>query len=192
MSDYGSARPLIRGHRGSALSTAFLVVAGTMACAVLGFYIGRNVLGEQYLKFGAARIRSLPPPRVQARAPAEPPVIDEPATVAEPSEPERPRTRRSHSGTGSRNDQSRSTPSAPQDAGTVTLQLGSFLNSDNATNLVQDLRNRGYSPTVKLDKEGQTPVHRVEMGPLPPDRARELAADLQRQGYDVGVAEKRW
>lgn len=178
-------------HKGSALSTAFLAVGATFACAVLGFYVGRNVLGEQYLKFGAAKVRSFPTPRAHAAVPEEPPIIDEPATAAEPEEPERARTRR-HSSAASRADRSQQPSSGSESAGTVTLQLGSFLKEDNAQNLVQDLRNRGYSPIVKLDKEGQSPVHRVEMGPLPPDRARELADDLQRQGYDVGVAEKRW
>jgi cell division septation protein DedD len=178
-------------NAGSALTSAFAVVAVILACAGLGFYIGRNILGEQYLKLSAAKIRPLPAPQVQPRAAPEPPVIDEPASLPEPEkqQEESPRRRRDSGPQTER--PSRATPAASDSSGTVTLRLGSFLKADNAKNLVRDLRNRGYSPTVTLDKEGETPLHRVQMGPLPPDRARALAAELERQGYDVGVVQKK-
>lgn len=181
MSPTGSrSAPGRAGGGTSAVVLAVLVV--TVTCALGGFYIGRYVLGEQYLKMGAARIQQRPAPYVPPSRPVAPPVVEEPESVIEPAEqaplPQRPEP------------EATAPPTAERDT-TVTLQLGAFLKVENARALVRDLRNRGYSPAVVVEKQGQSTVHRVQMGPLSPERAQALASDLRRQGYEVGVLENR-
>lgn len=173
--------------RGRTLATVFLVIALVLACASAGYYVGRNVLGEQYIKRGASKLRSRPAPSIPANAAAvaEPTVIEEPQSVIEPAEEEpEPARRERPTRAAAREEQ---TPPAREAAQTVTLQLGYFLKSENAKALVQDLRNRGYSPRVSAARQGESTVHRVQMGPLSPEQGRALAAELRRQGYEVGV-----
>ena len=170
-----------------------LVIALVLACASAGYYVGRNVLGEQYIKRGASQLRSRPAPSIPANAAAvaEPPVIEEPQSVIEPAQEEPEPARREKptragapaAGRG----EGRADAAAREAAQTVTLQLGYFLKSENAKALVQDLRNRGYSPRVSAARQGESTVHRVQMGPLSPEQGRALAAELRRQGYEVGV-----
>ena len=168
---------------GRALVTALAAVTVAAVCALAGFYIGRYVLGEQYLKRSASALK--PRPEVYAVPPrrtSEPPVIiEEPPT--ESPEPEAP----SPAPRPSKPDE-RKQPAPPAPASSaLTLQLGCYVDPGNAKQLVQDLRNRGYSPGVTTEQQGQSTLHKVVMGPLPPERARALAADLRREGYEVMV-----
>jgi cell division septation protein DedD len=174
--------------RGAASITVPLLVVVIVLCAVGGFFVGRNVLGAQYLRMGAAKIRTRPQPYVAAtRRPAPaPPIIEEPqaADESQPEElPSQPRRRHVATPPGG--------PARTEPGGKITLQLGTYLKPENAKTLVQDLRNRGYAPSVTVEKEGQSTLHKVQMGPLSPEQARSLAADLQREGYKVGIVEKK-
>jgi len=177
-----------RGARGAALATSFAVVVVMVVCALIGFYIGRNVLGARYVKLGAARVETRPLVPMAPRAPVEPPLVEEPQSVIEPAQPEleparsRPRSSRPAATRPA---------AAPAAAKTVTLQLGSYLKPENAKAMVQDLRNRGYSPSVVVEQQGPTTVHKVQMRQLSPERARALARDLEREGYKVGVVEAK-
>jgi len=167
------------GCRGRALTVALTAAVLTAVCAVGGFFFGRNVLGEQYLKRGAATLRAQPTPYVASPSrTVEEPVIDEPPS-AEPEPPAPPRKPRA--------DKPGAVATAAPSPPTVTLQLGCFLDSSNAKALLQDLRNRGYAATVTVDKQDQTTLHRVTMGGLSSERAQALAANLRREGYGVMV-----
>lgn len=172
------------GCRGRALTVALTAAVLTAVCAVGGFYIGRDVLGEQYLKRGAATLRAQPTPYVASPSrTVEEPVIDEPPSAEpEPTAPPR-KPRADQQRPGGHGAATTAAPSPP----TVTLQLGCFLDSRNAKELLQDLRNRGYAATVTVDKQDQTTLHRVTMGGLSPERAQALAANLRREGYGVMV-----
>jgi len=159
-------------------------------CALAGFYIGRNVFGEQYVKLGAARAKTLSAANLATQRSSEPAVIDEAPTDESDNgeeQPERlsPRPARMHR-------KARATAfggATPAVKGGVTLNLGSFLQEKNAKSLVQDLRNRGYSPTVSVGNEGGTKLNKVTMGPLSPEQGRALAGELRRQGYEVSVGQ---
>jgi cell division septation protein DedD len=157
-----------------------------VVCAVIGFYIGRNVLGARYLKLAATRVETRPLVPMAPRAPIEPPLVEEPQSAIEPAqptpEPELPPDRSSRRA-------ARRPAAAPAPAKTVTLQLGSYLKPENAKAMVQDLRNRGYSPSVVVEKQGPSTVHKVQMRQLSPEGARALASELKREGYQVGVLE---
>jgi len=178
---YTSRRGAASRPSGAASTTALAVAGITVVCALSGFYLGRNVLGEQYLKRGAAKLRRHAAPYVPPAAsrPAEPPLVEEPLSLIEPAQRE-PRAPPQGA---------RDRPPTPARPAPVTLQLGCFLRTENAKLLVQDLRNRGYAPKVVLEKQGRSTLHRVQLGPMPPGRARDLAAELQRQGYEVMVLE---
>jgi len=185
MNGPGVARKARAGARGSALTTAFAVVAVILGCALVGFYIGRNILGQQYVKLGAARVRPQPWLPLAPGSPEEPPLVEQPQSVIEPAEEPTapPRSPRSVKAPAKR---SVAPPTGPN---TVTLQLGSYLKPENAEAMVRDLRNRGYSPTVVVEKQGPSTVHKVQMPRLSPEQARSLASDLKREGYQVGVVE---
>lgn len=178
-----------RGRSGRVLLSVFAAGLVAAVFALGGFYIGRNVLGEQYLKRAAVTPRMQGAPYVpQTAQPAEPRVIDEPPTVEEHSAPVRRTRRRAEAPAASPAAAPREESAARPRNPAATLQLGSFLDPDNARNLVQDLRNRGYSPRITVQKDGRTTVHKVTIGPLATERARDLATDLRREGYQVGVA----
>jgi cell division septation protein DedD len=174
---------------GAAGITVPLLILAITVCGLGGFYFGRNVLGAQYLRMGAVKIKARPGPYLggQRRSAPAPPIIEEPQAEEESRHEEAfaaPRPRR-HVATPPR----ATAPTEPE--GKVTLRLGTYLKSENAKALVRDLRNRGYAPTVTVEKDGQSTLHKVEMGPLSPEQAQSLASDLQREGYKVGVVQKK-
>ena len=173
---------------GTAITVPLLIVA-MVVCGLGGFYVGRNVLGAQYLRMGAVKIRTRPSPYLpaQRRSAPAPPIIEEPQAADESGQEEAPPVarRRKHEATSPRS------AAQTETNGKVTLQLGTYLKSENAKALIQDLRNRGYAPNVAGEKEGQSTLHKVQMGPLSPEQARSLASDLQREGYKVGVVQKK-
>jgi len=169
---------------GGALATALAAITVAAVCAVAGFYVGRYVLGEQYLKRSASALKPRPEAyAVTPRRTSELPVVIEEPPPAEPAAPESPPPAPRPA---TPDERTQPAPPAPASSA-LTLQLGCYLDPGNAKQLVQDLRNRGYSPAVTTEKQGQSTVHKVVMGPLPPERARALASDLRREGYEVMV-----
>lgn len=175
---------LTRGQAWVALCV-LLLVAGF--CALAGFYIGRNVFGGQYVKLGAARAKALPANAASQQS-SEPAVVDEAPTDeadAEQEQTARPTLRSARVQRKART--AAAAQQTPAATGSVTLDLGSFLQERNAKSLVQDLRNRGYSPTLSAGSDSATKLSKVTMGPLSPEQGRALAAELRRQGYEVSV-----
>lgn len=68
--------------------------------------------------------------------------------------------------------------------GMWVVQLGSFLNEENAERLAADLRNQGYAAFLsQLERDGNQ-LHRVRIGPQKDrESAEEIAAQLQRSGH---------
>ena len=175
-----------KGRRdvGRAWTVALGIIVVTAACSVAGFYVGRNVLGEQYLKRSASKLKPRPTAYVAPQSQAvDAPVVEQPTdeVLDEPEAPRRPHRAMTAP--------QRPAGAAPGAAKGVKLQLGCFLDGEKAKMLLQDLRNRGYSATVTQEKQGGSTLHRVTMGAGTAERAQALAGDLQREGYEVIVVD---
>ena len=73
-------------------------------------------------------------------------------------------------------------------AGGWTVQLGSFLKSENAQALSKRLQARGYSAFVESGSSAQGDVSRVFVGPMPDrEQAKTSAAKLQREMALEGI-----
>jgi cell division septation protein DedD len=171
-------RPRRRGRRPVLL---LLALAG-----LAGFLVGYFVIGERYVKKQASPVRhesvSLPPSAGIPTTPLPsgsvlPP--PEPVTGSEVVDPRRPATPNPPAPTA--------TPPAAGPVGPhYTVQVGVFVEADNAESLRDDLANRGYHASVKTaDSEG-TKTHRVRVGSyLTREEAERASREMASQGYQV-------
>ena len=73
-------------------------------------------------------------------------------------------------------------------AGGWTVQLGSFLKSENALALRKRLQARGYTAFVESGSSARGNVSRVFVGPMPDrEQARSSAAKLRREMELEGI-----
>ena len=82
----------------------------------------------------------------------------------------------------------RQTTEAPAAAGEWTVQLGSFLKTENASALRKRLRDRGYPVFVETGPSARGEVSRVLVGPMPDrGKAKDSAAKLRREMKLEGI-----
>lgn len=191
---------LLRQRRGGTLATVlgvFVLLAGAL---LVGFWMGRNLLGGEYLHRSAARLQQ--PLQLPAAADSteqdyraqlnEPPPDIASGPLASPRPAPRdlfaaPASPRVHSpepvAVGAP-----PPPSLPARPSRYTVQVGVFLRSENSQALVEDLRNRGYSGRVSTSEQEGQRVHKVVLGTYRSQaEAQRAARELQEQGYQVRV-----
>lgn len=165
----------------------FLLLAGSLG---VGFRVGSNVLGGQYLRRTAAPLRqfpSLPTPPAATGLDAQLSALDDEGPLASPHRPVRdvfaPRTQ-----PGQHVQRAVSPPPTRPKSGRYTVQMGVFVKPENSQALLDDLRNRGYAGRVAIVEEEGERTHRVQMGSFSSQQEAERAArELQEQGYRVRV-----
>jgi len=188
------------GRSGKGSTWALVLVMLCIAAVGVGYYAGRNVLGEEYLKKQASVVRTARPMTpgtpVVAAAPGSTVVIsplvkprDEPeATEEEGDDEEATEPTEGSEETPAPTTPTRPTPVAPE---TLTIQLGSFADKGNAEILVQDLKQRGVSASTQAaQQEGQS-LYRVRTGTYKTRQSAEAAAEaLRRKGYNAVIVPK--
>jgi cell division septation protein DedD len=182
-------------RRQAGASTAGILAVGIFLAVmgVGGYILGRDVIGEQYLKPRASPVSSqgaVSEPKPMESAPKSPPLLgsDPFSFLGKPKQPsDRPATSpepRPGGGSGSPLDQA-SKPSGPR---RYTIQVGVYLDEQNSRLLQEDLRNRGYSSRVSKGEASGRTVHKVQMGTYSSQEdAQRMADELRAQGYRVNV-----
>ena len=140
---------------------------------------------------GGRRVESDAPARVSIATPSEAPAAPR-VSVSEPSASaasasaaaESPATAPVQPSGSS----DRQTTEALAAAGEWTVQLGSFLKTENASALRKRLRDRGYPAFVETGPSARGEVSRVLVGPMPDrGKAKDSAAKLRREMKLEGI-----
>jgi DedD protein len=189
------------GRSGKGSTWALALVMLCIAAVGVGYYAGRNVLGEEYLKKQASVVRTARPMTPSAPVAAADPgstVVISPLVKPreEPAEEEGDDEEAAESAEGTEETQedeetaatATPTPVAPQ---TLTIQLGSFADKGNAEILVQDLRQRGVSASTQAAQQEGHSLYRVRTGTYKTRQSAEAAAEaLRRKGYNAVIVPK--
>lgn len=178
----------------SGTASIWLLVVGMLCTAAIGggYYAGRYVLGEDYLKKHAVAVRAPQPvpvaPRPQA---ASPPQDTQSTATITPLRSPRRAFQPAAPPQGENNALGLETPPAPEPtpapAEEVTIQLGSFADKANADMLVADLKQRGVAASARQEAGG---IYRVRTGVYKRDKAEAAAEDLRRRGYNAIIVPK--
>jgi DedD protein len=108
-----------------------------------------------------------------------------PAELVAKVQPEQPATAPPDENSVAKEQAPATTESGPQSTtGMWAVQLGSFSSKQNAERLAADLRDNGYAAFLSQLNKGDTPLHRVRVGPQK-DRqdAEAVAGKLAAQGH---------
>ena len=201
-----------RLRRSRVASTVLTYLAVLGAAFIVGFGVGRFVLGEAYLKRSiASPVRSqsaleIAAPGTPATAPANPgspsgsgvnvPSLSAPSSTgsapessATPEEATPPEA----TAPGAENPASNPAPppSPPPAGGNAAgtkyyLQIGTFLNPTMADQFAADLKRDGFSPQVVARRENDMVIHRVLIGPFPNEGSARSGLDrLRQKDYDA-------
>jgi cell division septation protein DedD len=183
------AKPIIEWEeRGSPLRWIGVLLAMGVAAAV-GFLVGRDIIGERYVKRTVVPVRL---PYASARSGA----IGEPMATVTPTGQEalagraieQVEVRTELGRAAAANAGKRPRAPGPTPPKRYTVQVGVFLDSENSRLLQEDLKNRGYSSHLKTAEEGGQKLTRVRIGSYPnPDAAAAAAEEMWQQGYRVIV-----
>jgi len=201
-----------RLRRSRVASTVLTYLAVLGAALIVGFGIGRFVLGEAYLKRSiASPVRRQSALEIAApRTPAAPPVIpgspsgsgvnvpslsapsstgSTPESLTTPEEATPPdETAPSAEGQTPNPPPPPSPPPAGGNAAVTKyyLQTGTFLNPTMADQFAADLKRDGFSPQVVARRENDMVVHRVLIGPFPNEGSARSELDrLRQKDYDA-------
>ena len=197
-----------RLRRSRVASTVLTYLAVLGAALIVGFGIGRFVLGEAYLKRSiASPVRSqsalgtsvtTPPsnPGSPSGSGVNVPSLSAPSSTGstpESSATPEEATPPDETAPGAENPASNpAPPPAPPPAGgnaAVTkyyLQAGTFLNPTMADQFAADLKRDGFSPQVVARRENDMVVHRVLIGPFPNEGSARSELDrLRQKDYDA-------
>lgn len=162
------------------------VVLAIVAAAAVGFLVGRDIIGERYVKRTAVPVRV---PYASARSggigesvvrvtPIEQEAIEQVEVRSEPGTTPTVQTEKPLPAP-------KPTPAKPT---RYAVQVGVFLDPENSRLLREDLRNRGYSSRVEAKEEGGQKLTRVRVGSYPnADAAAAAAEEMWQQGYRVIV-----
>jgi hypothetical protein len=172
------------GERGSARSKVALGIALVVVCVFGGYLLGRDVVGEHYLKPGASAA-----PAGALGKPSGAPGDSAKGAELLGSDPfiylERKEGQRKAAG-GSGAPRT-NVSEAPKPRG-YTVQVGVFLDEKNSRLLQEELNNKGYSARLKDVKQQGKTVHRVQAGSFASEQeAQRMTQELQQQGYRVIV-----
>ena len=173
------------GERGSARSRVALGIALVVACVFGGYLLGRDVVGEHYLKPGASAT-----PAGALGKPSGAPGDSAKGAQILGSDPfiylERKEGQRKAAGrSGAPRTTDREAAPKPR---RYTVQVGVFLDEGKSRLLQEELNNMGYSARLKDVKQQGKTVHRVQAGSFASEEeARRMTQELQQQGYRVIV-----
>lgn len=86
---------------------------------------------------------------------------------------------------------SKPAPSSLPDAGSFKIQVGIFLERDNAQDLSMELSQKGYPSNFEMIAHPDTTYYRVYVGPFGSrQQAQNTVSELRDQGYQVFVVEE--
>jgi len=165
------------------VAIAVLVIA---VCGVGGYFMGRDVIAERYLKPGASALAPFSsggPSQAGENSPQGVRLLgSDPFVYVE-----------RRTGTA-RTPGPKAASAATRTGGTAakprryTVQVGVFLDKEKSRLLQEELNNRGYSARLKDVNDQGTSMHRVEAGSFATEQeAQAMKEELAHEGYRVIV-----
>lgn len=185
--------PMMREHTAASTAGVLCAVAFLAAVGVGGYVLGRDVIGEHYLKPQASPVTvpgSVGEPTPAETVPPTPPLLgsDPFAFLSKGKRVSKKPADRERPASSAEAGEEAARSAEAQGPRRYTIQVGIYLDEENSRLLQEDLRNRGYLSRVTKEQDSGRTVHRVQMGPYSSEEAAQRMADeLRAQGYRVNV-----
>jgi len=180
--------------RESGRASTWLLVVAVLCVAALGggYYAGRYILGEEYLKKHASEVRKPQPLSVAPRAQVATTAAEtRPTVTIAPVGRTRRQPKRTGTPTGETVETAPALAPEPAPPEQVTIQVGSFADKANADLLERDLKKHGVATSTQPGEQDGRSVYKVRAGTYKSRQEAEAAAEqLRSRGYNAVIVPK--